>query len=425
MRLRGLAFVGALTLLALLVTGTLVGPDRAAQMAAQDGAVVAAYTDHDAIWIDGNSDFLSQAAAESWDGNGTASNPIIIEGYRITDSTTQCIRLWNVDLFWIIRNCLLEGGPPYVCGLWAVNISNGEFSGNVIRDRHSGILAYGGSVNCNFTGNQVYDNTANAFEGQGGMLNCIISDNVFHDNFGANLWITGGYTNTLISDNTITDGTYGINAAGGIGSVVHHNTISETEMDGLMVLSSSNMAITENTVTCCGGQGILVSGGNFIVESNTVADSSEIGIRVASGGFHVIQNNTVTNSTEYGLSLSPTTDNATVTKNSFINNSDGCQIEDDGEDNVFYFNHYSDWTAPDLNADNVVDEPYLLDGDAANQDRYPLVDIDGPTIPTATGNTVTGSTTEGTGGSMDLVPFVAVGAIVILVIVAVFLKRGR
>lgn len=416
-----------MALLALLVTGSIVGASRAQQLTTQDDAVVAAYTDHDAIWIDGNPDFLAQAAAESWGGNGTAGNPIIIEGYRITDSTTQCIRLWNVDLFWIIRNCLLEGGPPYVCGLWAQNIANGEFSNNVIRDRHSGILAYGGSVNVNFTGNQIYDNTANAFEAQSGMLNCTIADNTFHDNLGANLWITGGYTNTLISDNIITDGTYGINAAGGMGSVIQGNAVSDTSMDSLMVLSSSNMTVIENTLTRSGGEGILVTGGNFTIESNIVSNASEIGIRVASGDFNVLRSNTITNSTEYGLSLSATTSNATVTKNSFINNGEGCQVEDDGDGNAFYFNHYSDWVSPDSNSDNVVDEPYLLDGDAANQDCYPLVDVSGPTIPTTTSCTGTGSgsTTGGTEGSMDIIPFVAVGAVVILLLVGVVLKRGR
>ncbi|MHA1768574.1 MAG: hypothetical protein ACTSV3_01840 [Candidatus Thorarchaeota archaeon] len=38
------------------------------------------YTDHDAIWIDGNADFLSQAAAEGWSGDRSAENPLTIEG---------------------------------------------------------------------------------------------------------------------------------------------------------------------------------------------------------------------------------------------------------------------------------------------------------------------------------------------------------
>ena len=40
-------------------------------------------------------------------------------------------------------------------------------------------------------------------------------------------------------------------------------------------------------------------------------------------------------------------------------------------------NYWSDWTTPDNNHDGIVDNPYALDGDGA-QDNYPLVN---PTVP--------------------------------------------
>jgi hypothetical protein len=414
------------TLSTLLLAGSFGKTGAEARLAkSEETSLAVTYTDHAAIWIDGDADCLAQAAAESWEGDGTSENPIIIAGYRITDSGTQCIRLWNVDLFWIVRNCLLEGGPPYICGLWSSNVSNGQFKDNIVRDRHSGILAYDGTENVNFTGNEIYDNKANAFEGQGGMVNCSISNNEIHDNFGVNLWITGGYTNCEISDNTISGGTYGLNSAGGVQSVVEGNKIADTSLDALMVLSSTDVTLAGNMISDSGGEGILVSGGNLRIDSNVITNTSGRGIRVATGDFTVVQNNSISEARDYGLALSATTGNLTVTRNSFISNGDGCQVEDAGEDNHFYFNHYSDWTTPDSNSDNVVDNPYLLDGDASNQDAYPLVDAHGPVISTTTTGTDTTSTTGSANGSLDLVPIVAAGAVVILLVVVLVVKRSR
>lgn len=100
------------------------------------------YIDHTAISINGNADFLSQAFAESWVGDGSSESPIIIEGYRISDTFVEGIKILNVDLHWTIRNSLIEGGPPYACGLSIDNCSIGEFSNNIIRNRDIGIQAF-------------------------------------------------------------------------------------------------------------------------------------------------------------------------------------------------------------------------------------------------------------------------------------------
>ena len=48
-------------------------------------------------------------------------------------------------------------------------------------------------------------------------------------------------------------------------------------------------------------------------------------------------------------------------------------IFDDGSNNVFAYNYWSDWTSPDVDADGIVDTPYSIDGNSNNHDQYPLV----------------------------------------------------
>ena len=43
---------------------------------------VSQYTPHDPIHIEGDFDFIEQAANESWAGDGTIENPFIIEEYE-------------------------------------------------------------------------------------------------------------------------------------------------------------------------------------------------------------------------------------------------------------------------------------------------------------------------------------------------------
>jgi hypothetical protein len=44
---------------------------------------VLTYTDHEAISINGDTDFNTTAQVEGWSGNGTKGNPFIISGLRI------------------------------------------------------------------------------------------------------------------------------------------------------------------------------------------------------------------------------------------------------------------------------------------------------------------------------------------------------
>ncbi|TFH04169.1 MAG: hypothetical protein E4H14_15310 [Candidatus Thorarchaeota archaeon] len=374
------------------------------------------YTDHAAISIDGNADFLSQATAESWDGTGSIASPIVIEGYRISDGTTEGIKIWNVDLHWAVRDCLIEGGPPYACGFYIDNSSNGEFSNNVIRDRDVGVQCYEGTYNCSFLNNQILNNQDTAFKVLSGMGNCIISGNNFSGNAGNNFWMTGGFNDSQITDNTVKGGQNGIRVTACLRSSITGNTVSDCGLDALVFPSAIGVIVTDNTVRNTTGCGIMISGSLAEVESNTVINSSDSGIYIATGDNGLVSKNLVVGSSEYGLKLGGTTSNTTVTENSFIDNVGvTSQVLDDGEDNDISYNHYSDWITPDADTNGIVHVAYSLDGDASNSDPYPIIDAAG-TIP---------ATPTDVGLPIDPMLLASIGIVVVVLIVVVFLMKRR
>jgi len=374
------------------------------------------YTDHAAISIDGNADFLSQAATQSWVGDGSSESPIIIEGYNISDTFNVGIGIMNVDLHWIVRNSLIEGGPPYACGFSIDNCSNGEFSNNIIRNRDVGIQAFEGTYNCSFLNNQISNNDATAFKVMSGMSNCIISGNTFLDNIGNNIWITGGFNDSHVINNIVRGGQNGIRITVCIGSIISGNTVSDTALDALVFPTAIGVVVSGNSVTNTTGCGIMTSGSFADIQSNTVINSTASGIYLASGDNGTITGNLVVNSSEYGLKLGGTTANTTVSENSFIDNiGDSSQVLDNGDDNLINYNHYSDWISPDENADGIVDLAYSVDGEGTNSDPYPIIDSSGTIPTTTTGNEI----------PIEFLAFAAIGVVVVLLAIVGLLKRRQ
>jgi len=83
-------------------------------------------TPHASFSITSNSQWASRAASESWLGNGTESNPYIIEKY-IFDITNTGIGIYSTTAFFIIRNCtFVSTGIDYSIGIDLQNTINGE-----------------------------------------------------------------------------------------------------------------------------------------------------------------------------------------------------------------------------------------------------------------------------------------------------------
>ncbi len=67
------------------------------------------YTPHSPIQILSDAEFTTQASEEGWLGNGTYSDPFLIEGLKIVTDTRNCIKIQNViEHHFIIRDCYFE-----------------------------------------------------------------------------------------------------------------------------------------------------------------------------------------------------------------------------------------------------------------------------------------------------------------------------
>ena len=96
-----------------------------------------AMTSHAPIFIDGNAGFTN-ASGVVW-GSGTSSDPYIIENWDIDASTADGIEMWNVDAYFIIRNCNLHDGYDYR-GIHLFFCINGILDNNTCSNNYYGML---------------------------------------------------------------------------------------------------------------------------------------------------------------------------------------------------------------------------------------------------------------------------------------------
>ncbi|MHA2292397.1 MAG: NosD domain-containing protein [Candidatus Hodarchaeales archaeon] len=79
----------------------------------------------------------------------------------------------------------------------------------------------------------------------------------------------------------------------------------------------------------------------------------------------------------YAIKLLTSINNTIVANNFFMNilPSGGSQVQDEGLDNIFMLNYWSDFTSPDNDGDGLVDYPYPLDGTTVDFDPYPRAEM--------------------------------------------------
>jgi parallel beta-helix repeat protein len=121
---------------------------------------------HSKISIDGNNQFQQKAISEGWKGDGTQHNPYVIEYYRIIglngyDSSIgeSLIELRNIDLFFVVNNCILYSGWY---GIYFDNVRNGNI-GNTLAFNNSMGFFITNSFSNYFVNNTVYKNRGVGF----------------------------------------------------------------------------------------------------------------------------------------------------------------------------------------------------------------------------------------------------------------------
>jgi parallel beta-helix repeat protein len=186
------------------------------------------YTAHGAIDIYGNSGFNNTLHPSNGvvSGNGTASNPYIIEGWDIdvTLHINPGIIIQGTTAHFIIRNCYIHTGNIMFLGIGLDDCVNGTISDNLLVDGLlMGIYLYSSSNNTLI--NNTCSSTASGY-------------GIYFD---------------LSSNNNLT-----------------HNTCSGALYDIYLDTSSNNNLITQNWVNNSAGEGVRInSGSNNRIWNNT------------------------------------------------------------------------------------------------------------------------------------------------------------
>jgi parallel beta-helix repeat protein len=277
--------------------------------------MVIALTPHDAIEIDGDADFEATALQEGWPGDGSPSNPYIINGLDIDlgGAYGPCIRIDNTTVSFIIRNCKLTGSWT---GVFLNHVTNGELVNNIFAGNTYGLLIEY-SNNCTMT-----DNTCtNNFEGisfEDAFCNTV-ANNTCSNNNNRGIELHDSNHN-IFSNNTCTNNVRGISLRQSDFNMIFNNTCNNN-MDGIYLHDSDSNMMANNTCNDNGGSGIhLEYVANGVLVNNTCNSNFESGIALLSSTDNTVAKNTCSNN-RIGIHLYDS-DSNTVTNNTCLNNTE-------------------------------------------------------------------------------------------------------
>jgi parallel beta-helix repeat protein len=265
-------------------------------------------TGHLPIYIDGDGGFNSSNGVTG--GNGTESNPYIIEEWSINSTTTHGIHLLNTNKHVVIRWCYITTG--YLSGSSGIYV---EFCSNVT----------------------VTDNEC-AYDSMGIFMACcsdsIISWNSCHNN-SEGIFVELCADNVTIERNEVFGNDYGIHNNDAWNTFILNNRIHNNAQCGIIMTVGSVTVTVRNNIIQSNGKGISVNLDSYWIPTN---------------GISIYNNNLIGNSVQ-------ATDN-NIGHTRWNGTGSG--------------NYWSSWTSPDADLNGIVDNPYTNISAGAGKDWYPL-----------------------------------------------------
>jgi parallel beta-helix repeat protein len=294
---------------------------------------------HDPIEISSDVEFDSMVIAEGWPGNGSPSDPYIIENLSISALETS-INITDVNASFIIRNCELTA--PYIeerayrYSVLLDNSSNGAIESCVMANQHTGI--YLRSSPCRIFNNTIYKQWIygiNVWMSSSSIIenntlyfadieisysygSIIRYNTVTHDS-GIGIDI-GEEWRTNVSFNTIINCSYGIYSFDGEDCVIVGNVITDCEEAGINLSLSRNMTVLDNEMQNCG---LSVSGISIWEYNHTISGNTVNGLQV---GYLTGLSHVTFDDTSYGQLILVQCDYVTIQNSSFHNVSTGVTL---------------------------------------------------------------------------------------------------
>ena len=234
------------------------------------------------------------------EGEGTLTEPYIIDGYNITTDTQILIRIENTRKHFLINGCILDCQYTGHNAISLDNVTNGRIENNTLKNTNGIFLNYASNINIE---NNTILNSDYPIRLQY-CNNTEILENII-DDCDAAVYAPPGSNYNIIKDNTISNAEVGF-FFGSDGTYFINNTIYDC-IEGIDILGGKNNTLINNTVyNCVGGptsQSVFFdtaitlsySANNNTLISNTVFNCSHYGISLNESSYNTLTGNMLYN----------------------------------------------------------------------------------------------------------------------------------
>ncbi|TET89923.1 MAG: hypothetical protein E3J35_08450 [Methanomassiliicoccales archaeon] len=256
-----------------------------------------AYTPRPPILIVGNWGFVPVNGVT--EGNGTSSNPFVIEGWEINASSTDGIRIMNTTSHFIIRNVYVHSGVmdpfDFHRGIALYNASNARLENVIATNNDDGIRLYR-SRNVSVENCEILSNGAGITVWFSEDANITIAhNNVSRNGRGIYTFAIG---NVTISQNNLTENREAARIYSSSNTTVMDNRVFSNANYGIAVDKASNIVVVNNTISKSGAAGLYLSSATRVsVASNTFTSDGILmfGDRVSHFNSHTIESDNTVN----------------------------------------------------------------------------------------------------------------------------------
>ncbi len=280
------------------------------------------------------------AAGVSPGGDGSPTNPYMIQDWNITTNSPAGIHITNTRSFFIIRNVLIRrtNFTGESEGIYLDNVQNGRVESTSITNFSYGVWLSLGTTNA-ITTNSMWNNTYGIYMTS---TNDIISGNHLHNNTKYGAWITSSTRNTFTGNNASSNG---------------NGRCANCDGVGFLIASSSNNLFQNNTLVANSFFGFRTIFSDSNTFRNNYVAQNQFGVVFGqSSGNQVLKNNVTNN--DFGIGLEFQNNNNNVTMNRVTGNTYGVYVVN-GSRNTIYNNYLQ-------NNNNVFDDWNYSSGIAPN-----------------------------------------------------------
>ncbi|MDI6916711.1 MAG: right-handed parallel beta-helix repeat-containing protein [Thermoplasmatales archaeon] len=330
---------------------------------------------HEPIYIDNNLDFT--AANGVTNGSGIEIDPYIIENLDINTNTAHGISIWNTDVYFIIRNCIIHDSKNNCHeGITFHNVTNSKIENCEIYNNYRGIRLDSSSNN-QITNCTVYNNSCDGIHLYSSSNNNQISNCTIFNNSYDGIWLGGSSNNTQIThctvynnsdhgiwlclssnnilrDNALENNTYNFGVHGYYVShfcqdIDKSNTIKckpiyylieqnsfifdDTMNIGYLGLISCTNITVENLTLNSNMQGLLLANTSYSNLTNCITYNNDYGVYLYSSSNNQIANCTISNNSDGGICLYSSSNN-NITNCIAYNNQYGISLAHSSNNNA-------------------------------------------------------------------------------------------